>query len=194
MTSDPAKHAWQASAATAGSPSLEKVRKDADKLYRNITRRNGIEYVACALALVLFTYQLFTAPTALHQVGWVLLIGAVIYMPWQLYRRTSPASPDLAGTMPIYVFQRAQLVRQRDGLTSMFRWYFVPLLPGFATIIAANGLDPEIEAAGPPIWQRWLALAVMGAFFGFYWWLTKAAARRMQRRIDEIDAVMGGDE
>jgi hypothetical protein len=191
MTDDPAKQAWQASVELAGAPPLEDVRKGADKLYRTIRLRNRIEYTACVVAIVVFAYQLFSAPTVFHTVGLVLLIAAIIFMALQLYRRTDPVSPDAAGTMPIYAFQRGQLVRQRDALKSIVAWYVLPMLPGMAFVFAGNGLDPEIEAAGPPIWVRWLVLFGIAAVIGFYWWLTRLAARKLQRGIDEIDALTG---
>jgi hypothetical protein len=191
MTEDPAKQAWQASVETAGPPPLEDVRKGADKFYRTIRLRNRIEYIACLIGIVVFSYQLVSAPTAFHTLGLVFLIAAIVFMAWQLHRRTDPVSPDAAGTMPIYVFQRGQLVRQRDALRSIILWYVLPLLPGFTFIIAGNGIDPEIEAAGPPIWVRWLSLFGLAAVIGFYWWITRLAARKLQRRIDEIDALTG---
>jgi hypothetical protein len=194
MTEDPAKQAWQASVQVAGGPPLEEVRKGADKFYRIIKWRNRIEYVACAIAVVVFAYKFFSAPTLVHQVGLGLLVAAFIYMPWQLHRRGSAASPDTAGTMPIYVFLREQLVRQRDALRSILVWYLLPWLPGLAFLFAGNGLDPEIEAAGPPIWARWLVLAGIAAFIGGIWWLNQLGARRLQKRIDEIDALTGRTE
>ena len=194
MTKDPAKQAWLASVEIAGTPALEDVRKGADRLYRVVKWRNRIEYVACAIAVMVFTYKLPTAPTILHTVGLALIIAAFVYMPWQLHRRASAVSPDTAGTMPIYAFLRAQLVRQRDAFRSIVGWYILPWLPGLALLFAGNGLDPEIEAAGPPIWARWLVLFGIAAFIGFYWWIHQRAARKVQKRIDEIDVLTGRAE
>ena len=194
MTNDPAKQAWLASVEIAGTPPLEDVRKGADRLYRVVKWRNRIEYVACAIAVTVFTYKLPTAPTILHTVGLALIIAAFVYMPWQLHRRASAVSPDTAGTMPIYAFLRAQLVRQRDAFRSIVGWYILPWLPGLALLFAGNGLDPEIEAAGPPIWARWLVLFGIAAFIGFYWWIHQRAARKIQKRIDEIDVLTGRTE
>ena len=194
MTNDPAKQAWLASVEIAGTPPIEDVRKGADRLYRVVKWRNRIEYVACAIAVMVFTYKLPTAPTILHTVGLALIIAAFVYMPWQLHRRASAVSPDTAGTMPIYAFLRAQLVRQRDAFRSIVGWYILPWLPGLALLFAGNGLDPEIEAAGPPIWARWLVLFGIAAFIGFYWWIHQRAARKIQKRIDEIDVLTGRTE
>lgn len=192
MTDDPVKQAWQASVAVAGAPPLEQVRKRADKLYRVVKWRNRIEYVTCAIFIVVLAYRFFAGPHILHRIGAALLIAACIYMPWQLHRRASAVSPEMAGTMPIYAFLRGQLARNRDAFKTRFSWYILPFLPGLAFIFAGNGLDPEIEAAGPPIWVRWLVLVGLAALFGGFWWLNQVAARKLQHQIDEIDALTGG--
>ena len=194
MSEDPAKQAWQASVEIAGAPPLEDVRKNADKFYRNYRLRNRIEYVAGAIGAVVFTVIGFTAPTIVHQVGFAMLVAAMIYMPWQLHRRASAVLPEMAGGVPIYDFLRGELVRQRDNHRRVLWWYLLPFVPGVALIIAGNGLDPEIEAAGPPIWARWLILAGILAFGRFVWWIHQMAARKLQERIDEIDVLTGRTE
>ncbi len=191
MTDDPVKQAWQASVEIAGALPLEDVRKRADKLYRVVKWRNRAEYAGCAIVVVLCIYRLFTAPTVLHAVSWILLVAAFLYMPWQLHRRASAVSPDAAGTMPIYAFLRDQLVRQREAFRSFVGWYVLPWLPGVVLLWAANGLDPETEAAGPPIWVRWLAIFGTVGFIWFQWWIHHYAARKIQHRIDEIEALIG---
>ena len=193
MTDDPAKQAWQASIEVAARPPLDEVRKSADKFYRAVRRRNRIEYVACTIAVIIFSYRLVTWPHLLHKIGAALIIAAAIYAPWQLHRRASAVAPEMAGTMPIHLFARGQLVRQRDALKTVMLWYVLPFLPGLAVIFAGNGYYPEIEAAGPPIWARWLVLLAIAAFVCFAWWLNWRGARRLQRRIDEIDALTGGE-
>ena len=191
MNSDPVKQAWLSSVEIGGSPPLDDVRRSADKFYRRIWWRNMIEYVACAVVVVMGTYRAFTWEHPVHKAGFVLLVAAAIYAPWQLHRRTSPARPEMGLGMPIYEFLRGQLVRQRDALKNIFWWYILPFIPGMALVFAGNGFVAEIEAAGPPIWARWTILAGFGVFFALVIWLNRVVARRMQRRIDEIDALTG---
>lgn len=193
MTDDPAKQAWQASVQIAGAPPLEDVRKGADRFYRKIRLRNSIEYVACAVVVVLVVGRVLTVEYMHLKVGMTLLGLAALTVVWQLHRRASAVSPERAGEAPIYVFLRAQLVRQRDALREVFWWYLLPFVPGFAVIFVGNGIVPEIERAGPPIWQRWLALGLMGALYLGVWWMNQLAARKLQRHIDEIDALTGED-
>lgn len=120
-----------------------------------------------------------------------MVVAAALFAAWQLHRRASAVAPEMAGAEPIYDFVRGQLVRQRDALKSIFWWYILPFLPGMGLVLAGNGLDPAIEAAGPPHWVRWLALAAIFMIFGGIWWLNRLGARKLQKRIDEIDALTG---
>ena len=191
MTEDPAKQAWQASVEIAGALPLEDVRKGADKLYRKVRLRNSIEYVACAVVVVLGVFRVLTMEYMHQQVGMTLLVLAALSVVWQLHRRASAVSPERAGEAPLYLFLRGQLVRQRDALREVFWWYLLPFVPGFAVIFVGNGIVPEIERAGPPIWQRWLVLGVLAAIYVGVWWINQVTVRKLQRRIDEIDALMG---
>lgn len=189
MTEDPAKQAWQASVEIAGALPLEDVRKGADKLYRKIRLRNSIEYVACAVVVVLGVSRVLTLEYMHQKVGMTLLVLAALSVVWQLHRRASAVSPERAGEVPLYLFLRAQLVRQRDALREVFWWYLLPFVPGFAVIFVGNGIVPEIERAGPPIWVRWLTLAGIAGAFGAIWWINQLAAGKLQGHIDEIDAL-----
>lgn len=190
MTLDP-KQAWQTSIEPDGAPALADVRIAADRFYRKVRRRNLVEYVACVLLMAAFSRNLIMLPHILQKLGSGLVVAATVYVAWQLHHRGSALPPDQAGEMPLYAFVRAQLSRQRDALRSVFWWYILPFLPGLALLLIGNGQDPA-TAAQVPIWQRWVALAVMGAVFAGVWWINQLGARRLQRRIDEIDALTGG--
>ncbi|HEU4650503.1 MAG TPA: hypothetical protein VFS49_03725 [Croceibacterium sp.] len=193
MTDDPAKQAWQASVEIVGALSLEKVRKGAAKFYRYVKWRNAVEYAACVVVVGSFGRYVFTLPHPLQKIGSALIVLATFYVAWQLHHRASAEPPEKAGTMPILAFTRAQLVRQRDALRSVFWWYLLPFVPGMALLLLGSGQDPAL-AAKTPVWGRWFALAVVTGIFGGTWWLNQLAARKLQRHIDEIDALTGANE
>ena len=190
MNDDPAKQAWQASVEIADAPPLDEVRKGAVKFYRYIKWRNAAEYAACVVVVIAFGAYVFTLPHLLQKIGSALVVVATFYVAWQLHHRASAEPPEKAGTMPILAFARAQLVRQRDALRSIFWWYMLPFLPGLAMVLLGSGQDPAL-AAKTPVWGRWLTLALMAGVFAGLWWLNQVAARRLQRHIDGIDALTG---
>lgn len=193
MTEDPAKQAWQASVEIAGGPPLEEVRKGAAKFYRYVKWRNLVEYAACVVVVIAFGSYVFILPQPLQKIGSALVILATFYVAWQLHRRASAEPPENAGTMPILAFARAQMVRQRNALRSIFWWYMLPFLPGLALVMLGGGQDATL-AAKTPLWGRWLTLALTIGVFAGIWWLNQVAARRLQRHIDEIDVLTGTRE
>lgn len=194
MTEDPAKQAWQASVATAGAPSLEEVRKGASKFYRYVKWRNRVEYAACIVVVVAFSAYVFWLPHLLQKIGSVLVVVATLYVAWQLHRRASAVPPEKAGTMPLLLFARAQMVRQRDALRSIFGWYILPFLPGLALVMTGNAQAEPRSGTGWPNLAEALALVVMLGMLGFVWWINQLGARRLQKHIDELDTLMGDEE
>ena len=188
MTLDP-KHAWQASGETYDAPALVEVRARADKFYRKIRRRNLIEYAACIVVVIAFGRNVFVLPHVLQKIGSGWLIVATFYVAWQLHRRGSAVSPDRSGEMPLSTFLCMQLARQRDALRSIFWWYILPFIPGIALILIGNGQDPQM-AKHAPIWLRWVGLGATATMFAGVWWLNQLGARKLQRRIEEIDQLI----
>lgn len=188
MTLDP-KHAWQASGEIGDTPALVEIRARADKFYRRIRRRNTIEYVACILVVLIFGRQAFVLPHLLLKIGsgWTAL--AALYVAWQLHLRGSAISPDKSGGMPLFTFLRMQLVRQRDALRSIFWWYLLPFTPGLALILIGRGQDPE-WISHVPVWAQLTGLSATVMIFAGVWWLNQWNARKLERRIEEIDVLM----
>jgi len=188
MSDETARESWQASVTDATLPSLDQVRAGADKFYRRLRMRNAIEYVACVVVVVSFGIYTFTLEHIFQRIGSAMIVAGTLFAAWQLNRRASAVPPESAGEMPIMDFVRMQMVRQRDALKSIFWWYILPFLPGMTVFLIGNGLDPEM-AAKTPIWVRWVALTVIVTLLGGVWWLNQHAARKLQGKIDEIDAL-----
>lgn len=194
MTADPLKQAWQASAQDAALPALPDIRAGADRFHRVIRRRNLIEYAASVLVVGFFGFGaasgLIKDPIA--QTGaWLIVLGT-LFVVWQLHRRGSAiAPPEAEAARPILVHQRAQLVRQRDALASVGLWYLAPFVPGLMLVMLAPAFRHGIGAihAG-----AWIAVGVNIAMFAGIWWLNRHGARRLQKAIDEIDALTGESE
>jgi hypothetical protein len=196
MTPESAKYAWQTSVAGADQPALDEVRAGAAKLHRFVRRRNVIEYAACVLAAAVFAIYVLWLPHPLQKLGSALVVLATLFAARQLHVRASAVAPESAGTMPILAFARTQLERQRDALRSIFWWYLLPFLPGLVLVIvgsaSARAGGAVAVAMAKPI--EWIAVAIAGVLFAGIWWLNQRIADKLQRRIDEIDALTGDPE
>ncbi len=90
-------------------------------------------------------------------------------------------------------FRRRELIRQRDLLRSIWRWYLGPLIPGLAVMFmafaqAAVGSHSHVKHPG-------VLVAIDGLFFVTVFlvvaMLNKKAARKLQRQIDDLDRQSG---
>jgi hypothetical protein len=186
---DKFQRAWQDSAADAAAPSIEEVRTGADRFYRIIRRRNFIEYAACALVVAFFGFGALSGAIrdSIAQAGALLVVAGTIFVAWQLHSRASAMTPPATdAALPILVHQRAQLVRQRDALAHVGLWYLLPFFPGLALMIFAPVLRHGLIAFGPGLA---IAAAVNVVMFGGIWWLNRTGAWRLQKAIEEIDAL-----
>ena len=191
MNADPIKEAWQASVENAGTPAIDDVRAGASKFYRRIWWRNAIEYAACAVVVFGFGKYLFTLEHVLEKAGSLLVIAGTLFVAWQLHRRGSAEPPEKAGAMPLLLFARAQLVRQRDALRSIFWWYLLPFLPGLTVFMTGTMLSARPSGPEP---RDAVGFAGLIALFAGIWWINQLGARSLQKHIDEIDALTEGTE
>ncbi|MGD0630815.1 MAG: hypothetical protein ABR987_15905 [Terracidiphilus sp.] len=167
--------------------SIEQVQAGAQKLQRKIEFRNAREYVAAFLVVAFFGYEFSRAADLLARIGFVLIIAGTCYLVWQLHSKGSwRALPKDAGLSSCIEFKRRELERQRDLVSSVWRWYLGPLIPGMAVVMVATG-----RAGYGNVQHLWLIVAVYAAVVGAVFFgiakLNKSAARKLQQQIDELD-------
>jgi len=87
------------------------------------------------------------------------------------------------GAMSCLEFHRSEIVRQRDLLRSVW-WYLLPPAPGVLLI----AVGPALER--PELWAVALgAVSVIAVTFAGIGLLNQRVARKLQRRIDDLDAA-----
>jgi len=188
---DRVRNLWQSQNMEHTPMSVEQIRETAQKYRRRIRRRNAVEYVSIAATSVFFAWTIFLVPLAGMRVGAALCILGGGYVAYQLHRRAwpriAPAGLALANCAEFY---RGELVRQRDFLRGIWRWYLGPLIPGLAWLAAAAGVANSGHL--PHVWRflAGYALAAALAFFLIARTNLKAAGK-IQKRIEELDGWMG---
>ena len=169
--------------------SVDEIRQKAGKFQKQILWRNVREYVAGLVVVVFFGFQFWLMPDALTRVGFGLAIAGVLYVIWELHKRGSsqslPAEMGLASCME---FHRNELVRQRDLVGSVWRWYLGPLMPGLVVLMVAFArTNPRhLRHFG---WFLTVVSVVDALVFIIVWKLNERTAHSLQRRIDELNAL-----
>ncbi len=164
------------------------------RLDNRIRNRNRFEYLAGGIviiaSLLLGGWLLLGGPVGQPDLmeggGFVALaLGALVSMI-QLRRKTGGTSlPD--GAQSSVNSYRAELVRQRDALRSVFSWYIAPFLPGFLLIYGASLLDPSAI-----LWAVLLPAAITVAFLVWVVWANRRAAACIDQEIVALDRETTG--
>jgi uncharacterized membrane protein HdeD (DUF308 family) len=179
---DDLRNVWQNQPVEKTTMPLEEIQRRARRFEKRIDRRNLCEYAGAALGIAAYTVYIFKFHSPVVRAGSAMVIAGVLYIVVQLYRRASSGSlPEDLGVAASIEFHRRELVRQRDMLRSVWRWYIAPIVPGLA-VFAAGSIPPH-----SPFWvYLWLALFFLVPLGGIVW-LNRRAADRLDRQIAELD-------
>lgn len=179
------KQLWQEQDMTLAPLTLDTVKQEVQRTHRRVARRNAMEYAACVLVIAVFGFYITVFPSPLMRAGSALIMLATVFIAWQLHRRASnQALPGAAGEQGWMQHQHAQLARQRDALRSAWLWYVAPLLPG--TVLFRWGVEVDL-APGGPFARGWAANLAIALIFGAVALVNWLAARRLQKRLDQLD-------
>ena len=184
---DPTRDLWQSQSVEHTPMTLEQISEATQEYRRKIQRRNAVEYAAIAATSVFFGWTIFRIPLAGMRVGAALCILGGWYVAYQLHHRarsrTAPADLAVANCMEFY---RGELVRQRDFLREIWRWYLGPLIPGPAWLVVGAGVANPGHL--PHVWRFLGGYALVAALaFFLIAQINLKAAGRLQKRIEELD-------
>ncbi len=174
------------------SMSLADIRARAERFQARIRLRNWIEYAAAAIVVAAFAWAAFAVDDAIVRAACGLIVLGTLYVVWKL-ATVARASAKNDETMSWADVHRAELVRQRDALNGIWRWYLGPLVPGLVLFWIGVGLAPSADL---PLWASVgvaaLGLAIGAAVFLGIAALNKAAAKALQAEIEALDDARGG--
>jgi hypothetical protein len=183
------KTLWKGQDMTPQAMTPEMLETRSRNLDHRIGQRNRWEYAAGLLVgigtlltgLFLLLSGPLSPPSAMVGVGMLLLsVGSVVSV-LQLHRRTSGGT-RMDGASSILESYRAELVRQRDALRSVFVWYILPYLPGIVLIYSSVLLSPDGLN-----WRTLVPAAITAAFLVWVLHANKRAADCIDDEIDELD-------
>lgn len=176
---------WQSHDVALAPMTLDQIRQRATVFSDGIAKRNRYEYAAIMLVVVVFAFYAMILPEPMLKTGSLLIIAAVLFVAWQLARRTSRAAPD-AEAQDVRSYYRARLVREEHMLARIGRWYLAPFVPGLLVFLA--GLAKTGTMANPVVFMAVAAFQLL--VFGSIWWLNHRAAAALRRQIEQLDLTL----
>lgn len=186
---DPLRDLWASDQEEKFTMSITDLSARSDRFQSRIKRRNLIEYLAAALVVGVFGWMAFIIPVLSIKIGAVMIMMAAIYISWQLNRVASLSAGDAAGDT-LANLHRRELVRQRDALRSVWRWYLLPFVPGIVVFTLGTTMETATDV---PIWAvittSAVSLGFVSAIFVGVWAMNAYAARKLDQEIEALDKV-----
>jgi hypothetical protein len=187
---DPLRDLWVSEQEEKYTMSMTELAAHSTRLHRRVQRRNMIEYLAAGLVIAVFAWMAYVVPVWPVRLGAIMIIAGALYVCWHLNRTASSAAFDANTTADnLAHHHRHQLVRQRDALRSVWRWYLLPFVPGILVFVLGTALQAGI---GLPLWASLatasIGLGITGSVFAAVWALNHYAARKLDTAIKTLDA------
>lgn len=179
---------WRGQKVEHTQMTIEQIREKARKFQRRIRFRNLREYAAYAVVVAFFGFFGGKYPPLMRPGAWLLIAG-MTYVAYQLHKRgAAKAVPEDATPKNWLEFHRQELERQRDLLRGIWRWYLGPMIPGMALVVVGGALANHGHAKHAwALASAYVAIVALG--FYFVGRLNQRAAQRLQRQIDELNAM-----
>jgi hypothetical protein len=193
---DDLRELWQGQNLERERMSLPEIRKKAEEFERTIRHRNLREYIGAAIVVIAFGALIFRSSNAWGRLGAGLVVLGAFYVAYVLHIHGSAEPvPEDEARLTLIHFHRSSLERQRDLLRNIWRWYLLPFVPGLGllTVSAAvrDGVLLNPNRTPEQVQHGFVLLRVTALPVGFFFVvaaLNKRAARRLQLKIDALDA------
>lgn len=186
---DPVQTLWVNQQNEGFTMSTEEIRTRAGNMQSLVSRRNFLEYLVGGVLIVFFAAMTFIVPYPLSKLGCALIAIGTAFVMWRLFAvaRAGTVS-EAAAANDWSQFYRSELVRQRDALQGVWRWYLSPLIPGMVVYWLAIGIRSIGTSAA--VWE-W-AIAVGGLALTAFVFVAVAAANQkaaaaLQAEIETLD-------
>lgn len=191
-SSDVLRALWQRECGSSFSMEPDQIQKRLSRFQGELGDLKFIGYVLCPVMAVWFAYWLvFTAQPIITRVGLLLLVLGLSFWVGQIWlysrdHQKALVNSEAAGQKSCLDFYRDVLVRQRNFHRG--GWFWSRLLALYPGLFFAMW-EPLHHWRGHGNAPRSVNLLVVSILAAFAVWLNYRKSRRLQRRIDAIDAM-----
>lgn len=182
---DPIRTLWRGQAADDYVMPVEEVRRKAGAFQSRIRTRNITEYAASIFVLIAFGGIALTVPDWGVRAGAALIMLATLYVVWKLHTMARAAwAGQIDAALSLTDFHKGELLRQRAALSTVWRWYLMPFVPGMVVFLSAVSFSPDNPAPLALKMAVFLfSLGIVTALFAGIAWLNRRAVKALEAEI-----------
>jgi hypothetical protein len=199
-SSEELRNLWQEQRPESITMSTEELRQASNLLAKKAGWRNIREYTAATIVVIVYGYYFYKFHTLLLRLGSGLTIAAALLVALQLYRKGTASNMTMQiDAKNCLEFYRSELVRERDLLFTVWRWYLMPFVPGISLFLL--GLF-QLSLGQSALRFHHVSNAVLFGLFAavcagtfvLIGWANQLAAKQLQKKIDALGALKQAPE
>lgn len=186
---DPLRDLWAGQETGSFTMPLEEVRRKARGFQKTIRRRNMMEYAASIFVLIVFGGVAAAVPDWGVRAGAGLIMLGTLYVVWKLYTMARAAgAAEMDAALSLTAFHKGELLRQRAALSTVWRWYLMPFVPGMIVFLSAVSFAPDNPAPLVAKLTVFLfSLGITGGLFAGIAWLNGRAVKALDAEIEALE-------
>jgi cbb3-type cytochrome oxidase subunit 3 len=188
---------WQRQSGSSFSLEPDQIQKRLSRFQAELRDLKILGYAFCPAMVIWFAYWLvFTTQPIITRIGLLLLVLGMSFWVGQVWlysrdHRKALANSEATGQTSCVEFYRAVLVRQRDFHRG--GWFWSRLFALYAGLFFTMW-EPLHHWHGRGNAPRAVNLLVISILAILAVWLNYRKSRKLQQRIDSIDAIKQADE
>ena len=191
---DPFQTLWTNQQQEPFTMSMAEIHSRANRFQSRIRFRNLTEYAASALVIGVFGWMALLIPQPVVKAGAILVVLGTLYVAYALHRKGHAVPVPAGEAKPLADFYRSELVKQREALSTVWRWYLAPFVPGLLVFVGGVSFAPE---TGLPLIARLsqfgVSVALVGTVFAGIAWLNARAVKKLDAEIAALDRARQGE-
>jgi hypothetical protein len=165
--------------------SIETLPDQARAFQKTIWWRNAREMAAALIVLTANVPDLWRGENMSDRASHGLLIAGTLFIMYYLrFRAGARQVPSDADARGVLRFHRAELVRQRDILRDVHRWYLLPFLPGILV-----GMVSKWGSGASTLLTLAMMFASLCVMFYLIWRLNLWAATWLDGQVKQADVL-----
>jgi hypothetical protein len=179
---------WQAQKKELDPVTLAHIHAKAVNFEKQVHLRTATNYLAIGFGIVAASAAAALLPRLpwLMRAGEILMVLGLVFVAWQLFRRTAPQSLPLLGESLMDTYRR-QLIRQRDAARTEFWWSILPTVPGLLLMFVGIWLKGPAPGGTLRFYLSMMLLPVLLTLgFSLAAYLIGRNVQRLQKLIDEL--------
>lgn len=169
---------------------INDLNKHANHMRFRFSSRNLLLYAFSAINVLIHIWVLATGRLSSYRAPMVLMMGAYLFVAWQVWLRFTPRRAPLQNSgQAVLHFHRQEIERQHGAVAKAWLWYIAPFWPPYLWELAIFFQKIDLSNPGGKLYAFVMTFVGGILFWSFVWLLFSRHATRLEWELERLSRV-----